>query len=328
MATWLKLSPHTHTGRRRPHEHTSYTALALLLFAVGIALSFYTAHAASLSWTRPLPASGSIGITGVMPGKPPTIAATIGPPADGQHFTSSPVTLSGTCPKDTLVEIFRNDIFAGSTVCDDNGKYTIEVDLLSGANAFIARVYDALNQAGPDSNKITVYFDFNAPIAKGATSLDAGAAPMVLITDAVYRGVFPNQPMSMPISILGGVPPYAINVLWGDTKNDLTSRADNQTFTVPHTYQKAGIYQIALQATDKQGRVAFLTVAAIVNGQPDVATTTGSGQSGSGSSNAIVAQLLALWPLYTAAVAMVISFWLGEKREMHTLAAHGQLLTP
>lgn len=320
MATWLKISAHTHTGKPRTHEHTSYALLALLLFAVGIALSFYTAHAGDLTWTRPLPKGGSIGITGTMPGKPPTTGATIAKPSDGQHFTASPIEFSGTCPASTLVELFRNDIFSGSTICSEDGKYTITVDLLSGANTFVARVYDALNQAGPDSNKITVYFDFSAPQASGVRSLDVGGTPMVIITDAVFRGTFPGQEMSMPISILGGVPPYALNVMWGDTKNNLVSRVDNQEFRQPHTYAKAGIYQIALQATDSQGRVAFLTVAAIVNGQPDTVATTESKPS--------TPQFLALWPLYTAAIAMVISFWLGEKREKHALAAHGQLLTP
>lgn len=157
MATWLKLSAHEHTGHKRPHEHTSYALLAVLLFAVGVMLSFFTAHAGDLTWTRPLPKAGSIGITGTMPGKPPTTGATIATPTDGQHFSSSPIEFSGTCPADTLVELFRNDIFAGSTVCSEDGKYTATIDLLSGANTFVARVYDALNQAGPDSNKVTAY---------------------------------------------------------------------------------------------------------------------------------------------------------------------------
>lgn len=323
MATWLKLSPREHTAHRSPHEHTSYALLAALLFLVGLALSFYTVTAADLSWERPLPKGGSIGLTGQVPTEPPSEGATIAIPKDGQRFTASPIEVSGSCPPNILVELFRNDIFAGSTICDEAGKYKIFVDLLSGPNAFVARVYDALNQSGPDSNTVTVYFDFTAPQAAGASSLDNGIAPMIITTDAVFRGVFPNKEMSMPIGIVGGVPPYAINVQWGDLKNDLFSRGDNQSFRASHSYAKPGIYQIAVQATDSQGRVAFLTVAAIVNGQPDpvagtVATTNPS----------IMSRLLALWPLYTAAVATVVSFWLGEKRERRSLAAHGQLLTP
>lgn len=71
MATWLKLSPREHTAHRSPHEHTSYALLAALLFLVGLALSFYTVTAADLSWERPLPKGGSIGLTGQVPTEPP-----------------------------------------------------------------------------------------------------------------------------------------------------------------------------------------------------------------------------------------------------------------
>ena len=323
MATWLKVSPHEQTAHRSPHETTSYSVLALLLFAVGLALSFYTVNAADLSWSRPLPAEGSVGITGVMPGKPPTIGATINSPTDGQRFTTSPIEVVGTCPPGILVEIFRNDIFAGSTICGDDGKYKITIDLLSGANTFTARVYDALNQAGPDSKSITVYFDFIAAQAAPGRGLDFGGNEMIVQTDAVFRGAFPGKEMTVPVSIIGGVPPYAVNIQWGDLKNSLHSRADNQPFNSSHTYAKPGIYQLAMQATDSHGRVAFITVAAIVNGQPEPVAITGANTPSS-----LATHLMALWPLYTAAVAMVISFWLGEKRQKHALAAHGQLLTP
>lgn len=323
MATWLKISPHEHTAHHRPHEHTSYSVLALLLFAVGIALSFFTVHAADLSWTRPLPAEGSIGITGTMPGKPPTTGATIKTPSNGQHYTTSPIEITGSCPANMLVELFRNDIFAGSTICDEKGTFKITIDLLSGANTFIARVYDALNQAGPDSSPLSVYFDFTPSSAAPARSLDFGGSEMIINTDAVFRGAFPTKEMAIPISIVGGTPPYAVNIQWGDLKNTLASRADNQPFSSAHSYAKPGIYQIALQATDSQGRVAFIMVAAVVNGQVDPVAATSTPKT-----NTAITNLLALWPLYAAAVAMVVSFWLGEKREKSALAAHGQLLTP
>ncbi len=321
MDSWLKLSPRRHSGRLRAHNQTSYVLLAVLLFFVGISLTIYSAHAGDLTWTRPGPAGGSIGITGTMPGKPPTQGAVITTPSAGQRFTTSPVPIKGTCPANTLVEIFKNDIFAGSTVCTDKGAFEIEIDLIIGQNTIVARVYDALNQAGPDSQSISIYYDATFPSASGQTSLDFGGEQMLILTDAVFRGSFPGKEMSIPIRIVGGTAPYAINIQWGDLKNNLVSRSDNLEFRTAHTYAKAGIYQLGLQATDAKGRVAFLTVASIVNGQPDPAvteTTTPGVQS----------KLLALWPLYTAAVAMVISFWLGEKRERHDLAARGQLLTP
>lgn len=317
MSSWLKLSPHHHSGRALGHEHTSYAPLGVLLLAVGLILSVYTAYAAT-PYTGP--EAGSIGLHGVVPGKPPTTAATIKSPANGQHFSATPITVSGTCPPNTLVEIFKNDIFAGSTACSNAGTYTVEVDLLIGANILIARVYDALNQPGPDSNAITVFYDA-LPLQAGAlAALDFGGPQMLLNTDAAFRGSFPDQDMPAPLTIIGGRPPFAVNIQWGDSSNNLVPRNDNVTFTTTHKYKKPGVYQISFQATDADGRVAFLTVPAIINGQPDLAPTVEG-------STTKVNPLVALWPLYVALVAVVISFWLGERREKHVLAKHHQLVT-
>jgi hypothetical protein len=316
MLAFDSLLHHSHTGKLKPHEHTSYTPLGILLAIVGVLLITFTVNAAT---PYDGPESGSIGLTGIVPGKPPTTGATIEVPGNGQRFSATPVTVSGKCPANTLVEIFKNDIFAGSTACSSTGTYTLEIDLLIGQNLLVARVYDALNQPGPDSNTVTVYYDA-LPIQFGPiASFDFANAQLLINTDAAIRGVFPNKEMTMRIDLIGGRPPYAVNVQWGDSTNKISPRGDNIGFTVAHTYKKPGIYQIGIQASDADGRVAFLTVAAIVNGQPDVtvATTTENKQN----------IFLMLWPLYTAILTAVISFWLGEKREKHVLKVHGQLVS-
>lgn len=318
MLKWLKLSHHSHSGKLRPHEHTSYLPLGFLLLIVGFALTTYsTAVYSATPYTGP--EAGSVGLTGTVPAKPPTEAATIQKPTNGQHFATSPVTVSGTCPKNTLVEIYKSDIFGGSTPCSDTGTYSLEVDLLIGENILIARVYDVLNQPGPDSNAVTVFYDALPPQAGPTSSFYFGGAQLLLNTDAVFRGTFPNEEMAMPIEIIGGTPPYALNIQWGDLTNKVVARNDNFGFTVAHTYKKAGVYQIGLQASDAEGRVAFLTVAAIVNGQPDAAITAGTKPEDTN-------RLLVLWPLYVGIIAAVVSFWLGEQREKQVLRKHGQLL--
>jgi hypothetical protein len=317
----LRLIHHSHSGKLRPHEHTSYLPLGIILAVVGFGLITYTASATPAS---PGPDAGSIGLSGVMPAKPPTLAATIKTPTDGQHFSTSPVTISGTCLPDNLVEIFKNDIFAGSALCTSGGTYSFDIDLLTGANSLLARVYDALNQPGPDSNKPTVYYDGGGSTAAPLVGLNFGGPQLLLNTDAVYRGVFPDQELSMPIDVIGGTPPFAVNTQWGDGNNTNTPRGDNSTFRAPHIYTKAGNYKITLQATDATGRVAFLTVAAIVNGQPSTVANTSTGATGSSD---IASRLLILWPLYVGTLVTVVSFWLGERREKHILKKRGQLLS-
>lgn len=314
----IKISPRHHSGKLKPHEHTSYGLLAITLLLAAFPLMAFTVSAAT-PYTGP--ESGSIGLQGTVASKPPTTAAYISAPPTGQHFSSSPITITGTCPESTLVEIYKNDVFAGSTSCTTKGTFTLDVDLLFGQNTLIARVYDALNQAGPDSNKVIVYYDVLPEQSSGLNTLDFGGPQLLLNTDAVFRGAFPGQEMSIPVDIIGGTPPYAINIQWGDATNKVVSRSDNVTFRTEHTYQKAGIYQISIQGTDGNGRVAFLTVASIVNGQPDAASTTAT----TGTTDTL-SRLLVLWPLYTSTVAILISFWLGERREKSLLSKHGQLL--
>lgn len=309
------LSHHKHTGRILPHRHTSYFPLFLLLAFVGFMLSVFTVTAAP-----PGPESSSIGITGVMPGKPPMTAPTIDTPNNNQRFTTTPITVKGSCPPGTLVEVFKNDIFAGSAFCGDDGKYTFDIDLLFGRNVLIARVYDALNQASPDSQPVIVFYDSQLAQPSGLAGLDFGGAQLLINTDAVYRGVFPNKEMAVPMTILGGKAPYAVNVQWGDNEQSLIPRGNNAVFNATHTYKKPGTYPISVKASDADGRVAFITVAAVVNGQPDIVA---AGTTDNGASPNI---LVSLWPVYVATVAIVLSFWLGEVREKRVLQKRGQLV--
>jgi hypothetical protein len=313
MLRKLKFLPNTHSGKIKHHEHTSYLPLFILLVVALAPLSIYTVSADS-----PPPAYQSIGLQGTMPGIAPEIAATIDTPTNSQRFASSPIEVSGSCPKTTLVEVFKNDIFAGSTICTDSGTYAVSIDLLSGANTLIARVYDAANQAGPDSNIVTIFYD-SLPSQSSPLSPLSFGSQLLIRTDAVFRGVFPGQEMLVPIEIIGGTIPYAVNVQWGDTTNSVLSRNNNQPFSAGHVYSKAGTYQMSIQVTDGNGNVAFLTVAVIVNGQPNIVSSTTISTTGANI-------LIVIWPLYVGIVAVVISFWLGEVREKRVLKKRGLLL--
>src|SRR5438105_4209568 len=137
-----KIIHHQHTGRLRPHEHTSYTSLAFIVLVATVVLTVFSFNQ-DVYAGHPPPQAGSVGLTGQVPGKPPSQGANITSPPDGKHFITSPITVSGSCPTQTLVEIYKNDIFAGSTPCSDSGGFSINVDLLFGQNTLTAQVYDA-----------------------------------------------------------------------------------------------------------------------------------------------------------------------------------------
>jgi hypothetical protein len=312
MFELLKLSHHKHSGRLRPHEHTSYVPLALIVLITGVIL--LTFSRSSVLADHPPPQSASVSLTGTMPEAPPKTGAVITLPTDQKHFSTSPVTVSGTCPDNTLIEIYKNNIFAGSTPCS-GGTFAVDVDMLYGQNTLTAQVYDVLNQAGPVSSPVTVFYDVAPPSSAALNLLNFSGSQLLLESNPVYRGSFPGQTLNVPITILGGVGPYAVNVEWGDTTNKVLPHADNTVFNATHVYQKAGVYKITLQASDSAQQVAFLTVAAIINGQPSVLGTT------TPSSTKPVNKLLVLWPLYAIIATMVLSFWVGERREKHMLDA-------
>lgn len=250
------------------------------------------------------PQGGAVGVQGQIGGAPPSQAATIGIPANGQHFNTIPITVSGSCPKGLLIEIFDNNVFVGSVYCT-NGSYSLQIDLFDGQNDLIARDYDALNQAGPDSNKVTVFY---------TNTLTAGARP-TLTTSYARRGADPGSVLTWPLSLSGGVGPYAISVDWGDNSPmDLISRQSPGDFTIQHTYSQSGVYNITIKAVDSNGAAAFLQVTGVANG-PIQQTTS----SGNGTTTTKIRSVVLWWPMVVLFILALVSFWLGQKHQLQTI---------
>jgi hypothetical protein len=250
------------------------------------------------------PQDNGIGLSGTISSPPPTQGATITSPASGAVFTSLPVTVTGFCPNTLLVKIFKNNVFSGSVMCSDN-SYSIQIDLFSGQNDLIARVYDALDQAGPDSNKVTVTFNDNAATA-GITD------KVSLSSNYARRGSNPKEELTWPIIISGGTAPFAISVDWGDTTTaDLYSVAIPGEFIIKHTYDQSGSYKVLVKGTDSKNTVAYLQLVAISNGQASSsAQNTGTGTTGGKSGSSIYWQV----PAITIPI-MLSTFWLGKRYE-------------
>ena len=254
------------------------------------------------------PQTGSVGIEGRLSSPPPSTGATISVPSNGQGFNNLPITVSGLCPGDVLVKLFKNNVFAGSVQCKD-GSYSILIDLFNGQNELVARVYDALDQAGPDSNTVTVFY----------TDTRAGTASRVLLTtNFAKRGANPGQTLTWPIIISGGTGPYAVSVDWGDGKTpDLISQPIPGTFEIKHVYDTPGVYNIVVKATDKNGGVAFLQLVGVANG----ALSQDNGGEGEGDGAAATTpQARILWQPAAILIPLIAStFWLGKKYELKML---------
>lgn len=250
--------------------------------------------------------SGSIGLTATKPAPPPTTGATISVPSDGATLTTSPIEVTGICPNDLLVKLFKNDVFSGSAICT-SGSFSITTDLFSGANELVARVYDALDQEGPVSNTVNIDYA-NNPATPGI------ANRITLTSNYAKRGANPNETLIWPIIISGGTGPYAISVDWGDTKTSLYSTTSPGQFNIDHQYTNSGIYKVTVTAVDADGVTAFLQLVAVANGPLSQTATTGEGQT----PQATVTRVL--WQPTAAVVPFVVAtFWLGKYYEVRRI---------
>jgi hypothetical protein len=249
---------------------------------------------------------GATGLTGRVPGDAPKRGATISNPVNGRTFTNIPITVSGLCPNDLLVKVFSNNIFIGAAQCE-RGSFSIQTDLFSGSNTLVARVYDALDQAGPDSNSVTVNFqdgqfaDFNQRVSLTSSIAKNGAAV--------------GTQLSWPIILSGGTGPYALSIDWGDgTPADLKSVSFAGIVNITHTYKNAGIYRVIVKATDSRGTIAFLQLVGVGSGPVTQNAGQTSGTNGTSGGGTTIKYIW--WPILLMIPLIVATFWIGKKYEL------------
>lgn len=255
--------------------------------------------------------SGTTGLQGRISSPPPTSAATISSPVSGRTYTQTPITITGLCQTGLLVKIFSNNVFIGSADCSA-GSYSIQADLFSGQNDLVARVYDALDQEGPESNKVTVTFQ---------DSQFAAFGQRISLTSSIAKlGAPVGQMITWPIILSGGTGPYAISIDWGDgSAADLISQPFAGEVNITHVYKSAGIYRVVVKATDANGAAAFLQLVGVGVG-PVTQSNTGSKSKGNNTTTKIV---YVWWPILLMVPLLLAMFWVGRKYEV--TAIHKEL---
>lgn len=277
--------------------------MRLSKMALFVLCGFLMLAAPAAAQTVQNPQNGAVGVQGLLNGAPPTQPATIVIPTNGQTFTNIPITVSGTCPNGLLIEIFDNNVFVGSVYCT-NGSFSLQIDLFAGRNDLIARDYDALNQAGPDSNTVTVLFNSATTVGVGPT----------LTSIYARRGADPGSTLTWPITLSGGTGPYAISIDWGDNSpTDLISRQSPGDFTIQHTYRQSGIYKITIKAVDANGAAAFLQLTAVSNGPIQ------QGTQNKGNTTCKTNKIVQWWPMIALLALAVLAFWLGKKHQLELI---------
>lgn len=276
----------------------------MITLVAGLALLSFTAKVLA---GPPNPQSGQVLVSAVVPLEPPTIDV----PTTGQHFSSIPIEVNGRCQSGMIVSIFKNGSLAGSTSCQTDGTYKLNIDLFVGSNELVARQSSLAGQNSQDSNHVTVFYEPPAGSPVLPPPGGQGIPQLILRSDYAVKGTTVDQPLSWPVEILGSKGPYTLYWDWGDGTIDVVTRQEAGPLTLTHTYHQVGTYHLHLKATDSSGQVARLELTAIVT-SPAGAFPVDRHLTDGG--------LLAIaWPIFIVLLLMLISFWLGERHEQWEL---------
>lgn len=265
--------------------------LAVFLFAL-----FLLAAAVLTGLTQVKAVSGDVTVSAVVAGPPPVAAPTISQPTASQTFSQKNITVGGTCVADLVVKVFSNDIFVGSTLCQNDNTYTLKVDLFVDSNSLVARQYDLINQPSPDSAAIAVFYlpSVDQPNLPGEQPTAPSEQPspideqpnqspqptesvadfqLTIDYDFTSQGAYANQPFRLPVHFLGGKGPFTVLIDWGDGSVNNFVRQDNSEFTAEYHYARPGLYTTTITIRDGAGQEAYLQFVVLVHGDGDPLNT-------------------------------------------------------
>lgn len=289
---------------KRLHNGAPLVALIMLMLLVPASASAIT------PLPDPAPSAGSYGLEATKPQPPPQTTATIASPNNGASYTTSPITVTGSCTVGLLVQIYDNGVLAGAVNCT-SGSFSIQITLFTGTNDIDAYQYDDLNQTSPDSNHVTVTYNNSNFTAFGTL--------ITLTSNYGRREANPGDTLTWPLLLSGGTGPYAFSINWGDgSAADLQPQATAGQVNISHVYNQSGIYSVTVKVTDSNGVSAFLQLVAVANGQP-TGTGTSGGNSNSGNTGSKTVTKIEWWPSAATVVLAIPSFWFGRRSELVSL---------
>ena len=215
----LHLQPHRHSGSALHHRHTSYRALVAVVILAGLFVAwliYYSNNKAVV--IQPQPTYESIASDNM-----PFISS----PAVNSQIYSSRVELEGTCSKKTQnYVIIRNSAkITGSAKCTSDGQFSTYQPALYGSNVFTASSTNISNR------ETSVSVDTAVNGATGSIK-----DPVRFSSDIGVIFYTPKKEFRQMISLEGGLPPYTINVNWGDDNRQKIETKD-PVVELKHAYQ-------------------------------------------------------------------------------------------
>jgi len=300
--------------KSRPlHKRILLHPITILLFlAIGVVV---------FEWTYRVVAD-TVTITATVPAAPLTTPAVITSPTDGFSFNTSNVLVEGYCPASSYVNVYDNGGFSGTSMCSTGGTFELELTLYLGANVLVARPYNITNQPGPTSSGVNVTYTIATSPLVPSPPPATTVLPLLLVSNFQYQTFVVNNTFSWRVQIQGGIPPITLTISWGDSKQTEVITNAKGLLTIKHTFSQEGYYPVIIKATDANGDVHILQLAALIR-NPNAANIYSTNYILPAPPNDSLAKffestktwLWIAWPSLAIIALMISSFWLGERQE-------------
>ena len=236
-------------------------------------------------------------------------------------------TFAGIAPPFSKIYIVvHSDVFTCNTVTDAEGYWscTLPADLPAAIH------HVDVSAVTPQGTNLT-YPQFEVRVTGQPPAPAGPPAPFDITSSYTYAIYSVGQVVSYDIHVIGGAPPYAFTVLWGDGQSSTIVRQDASDFTISHKYgwvnASLKVETVKVQGIDTDGQSSALQFSAPVRNpayHSAVANTTHSIGLW-GVFGALKPWLWLIWPGYLIVILLVISFWLGEREEMRRLMASSRI---
>lgn len=222
------------------------TSISLLTMAVLLTATL------SIFGQSKVDATNLISVTAKVGAPLPQQEAQITSLVNGQTLGAEKTTVEGTCQPKMYISIISNDLIRGGTMCSEDGRFLLDIDLASGSNTLVAQTNDGIDQSGPLSAPIVV------------NKLDQSTVDLSVAVDKAYKRIGLDDTLSWDLKILGGGSIHAIGVDWGDGTSDLFPSTE-KFMTLSHKYDSPGVRAIKVKVSDESGSTSQLNLVASIS---------------------------------------------------------------
>ncbi len=283
--------------RQQIHRRIALQPISILaLMCIGVMLAAFTLNSLA----------DSITVTATIPAPPLTQPAVIATPPDGYTTSTQALSVSGTCPNNSYVNLTDNGVFVGTETCTSSNAFQIGMDLSPGSNELLAQDYNITNSPGPTSPTITVTYSapspppnnggtsstppttaLNSPTPTAPITSAAVPSPIATPVDLVVTSVdltipYTSQNLTPVVSyqptVSGIAPPYSyiVVVIHSDyyTCSTYANAQGYWSCTVPTT-MPSGDHTVNVTAKTPQGQdLSYPPISIkVINAGPPTVTT-------------------------------------------------------